>query len=192
MIRLFIFLSFKLDTQSWNVPSPLTYWPLKLLTWFYNFTIYATFTIHTSNKSTSQLAYTHCKLKWEKRVNTRLLNPSPTHFQCTGYLHIQTPHHSQIVPIIVFVLHWYSTQFLRLSSSMFSGINTAQYLSVMKPSDKAQVCQSSLGRDSIVDCLKVLFSPQDVIQQGRNTLLIILLQTNDINMWVSNYGHTTS
>ena len=45
-------------------------------------------------------------------------------------------------------------------------------LTVTKPSDKAQVCQSFLGRDSIVDCLKVLFSLQDVIQQGRNTLLI--------------------
>ena len=51
---------------------------------------------------TSPLAYTHCKLKWEKIVNTntsthfqweksvnRLLNTSLTLFQCTGYLHIQ-------------------------------------------------------------------------------------------------------
>ena len=29
--------------------------------------------------------------------------------------------------------------------------------SVTKPSDKAQVCQSSLGRDSVGDCLKVPF-----------------------------------
>ena len=35
---------------------------------------------------TSPLAYKHCKLKWEKIVNT---NTSPTHFQCTGYLYIQ-------------------------------------------------------------------------------------------------------
>ena len=34
-------------------------------------------------------AYTHCKLKWEKSICTRLLNTSPTHFQCTSYLHIQ-------------------------------------------------------------------------------------------------------
>ena len=34
--------------------------------------------------------YKHCKLKWEKSMNKNRLNTSPTHFQCTGYLHIQT------------------------------------------------------------------------------------------------------
>ena len=59
---------------------------------------------------------------------------------------------------------------------------------VTKPSDKAQVCQLSLGRDSIVDCLKVLL----VRKMSYNKAEIQLLQTNDLNMWVSNYGHTTS
>ena len=39
-------------------------------------------TYQTKYHCTSPLAYKHCKLKWEKIVNT---NTSPTHFQCTGY-----------------------------------------------------------------------------------------------------------
>ena len=61
---------------SWTVlSSPVTHWLLKLLTnWFY-------FTIHTTSQSTlktkvllytSPLSYKHCKLKWEKSVNTRI------------------------------------------------------------------------------------------------------------------------
>ena len=45
--------------------------------------------LHIKHHCTSPLAYTHCKLKCEKSVNARLLNTSPTCFQCTGYLHIQ-------------------------------------------------------------------------------------------------------
>ena len=92
MIRMFILLSFKLGTQSWNVQCTFSYWPLKLLTWFY-FTIMIRYILNPHIKQkyhcTSPLAYRHCKLKWEKSVSTRLLNTSPTHFQCSGYLHIQ-------------------------------------------------------------------------------------------------------
>ena len=59
---MFIILSFKLDTQSWNVhnvPSPWTYWPLKPLTWFY-FTIMICYILnHVPNKSIIVLAHLH-------------------------------------------------------------------------------------------------------------------------------------
>ena len=38
---------------------------------------------------TTPLAYTYRKLKWEKSIDTRLLNTCPTHFQCTGYMCVQ-------------------------------------------------------------------------------------------------------
>ena len=41
---------------------------------------------HITSLYTSPLS---CKLKWEKTINTKRLNTFPTHFQCTGYLHIQ-------------------------------------------------------------------------------------------------------
>ena len=68
-IRMCILQSFKLGTQSIIEIHLLhdLYWPFKLLTWFY-FTIYA-----ISN-------YTYCNLKWEKRVDTRLLNTFPNPF----------------------------------------------------------------------------------------------------------------
>ena len=60
--------------------------------------------LHIKHHCTSPLAYTHCKLKWEKSVNARLLNTSPTLFQFTGYLYIQTLIQTPLSdsPIIVF------------------------------------------------------------------------------------------
>ena len=62
LAEMFIILSFKLDTQSWNVhnvPSPWTYWPLKQLTWFY-FTIMICYILnHVPNKSIIVLAHLH-------------------------------------------------------------------------------------------------------------------------------------
>ena len=104
MIRMFILTS-ELQVghshYSWNVlSSPVTHWPLKLLTWFY-FTIYSQSTFKTKvSLYTSPLSYKHCKLKWEIQG----LNTSPTHFQCTGYLHIQMLIQTPLSdgPIIVF------------------------------------------------------------------------------------------
>ena len=111
MIKMFILLSFKLDTQSWNVhnvPSPLTYWPLKLLTWFY-FTIMICYILspHIKQKyhCTSPLAYIHTlQGQVGDKHKYKAINTSPTHFHCMGYLHmhmlVQTPLSDS--PIIVF------------------------------------------------------------------------------------------
>ena len=88
---------------SWNVFIGIltTYWTAYFVLFHH---IHYILKLHIKQKyyCASPLAYTHCKLKCEKSVNTRLLNTSPTLF-CTGYLHIQmliqTPHSDS--PIII-------------------------------------------------------------------------------------------
>ena len=82
---------------------------------------------------------------------------------------MQSEHHSTTQKRKMQQCHMTST-FLALYNLVRK--NGKKLVGVTKPSDKVQIYQSSLRTDSIVDCLKVPFSPQDVIQQGRNTLLI--------------------
>ena len=123
---------------SWNVFIGI--WPLiKLLTSFY-FTIYNIHYIlklHIKHHCTSPLAYTHCKLKCEKSVNTRLLNTFPTHFQCTGYLHIQmliqTPHSDSPIIVsntVVSCIRLIFNPMPWLSTSKFSGTITLPRASI--------------------------------------------------------------
>jgi len=72
------------SNYSWNVlSSPVTHWHLNLVLFHH---VHYILNPHITSLYTSPLS---CKLKWEKTINTKRLNTFPTHFQCTGYLHIQ-------------------------------------------------------------------------------------------------------
>ena len=82
-------LSFKLGTQT-ILETYLLHWHTDYLNFLLRsispYTLCFQSTDQQKYHCTSPLAYKHCKIKWEKSINTRPLNTSSV---ATGYLHIQ-------------------------------------------------------------------------------------------------------